>query len=141
MKADKTYVLDSYAILAYLDGEEAAIQVTQILTEAQQGACRAAMSVINLGEVLYITEREKGLPQAHEALAMIEQLALEILPASRQIVLDAAHIKANYPVSYADAFVIATALELKGVVVTGDTEFDKVKQIVQIEWIPNNGSS
>lgn len=129
------YILDSYAILAYLGDEEGMERVREILVEAFRGECHAAISLINLGEVLYITERERGLAKAQEVLALIEQLPIEILTADRQAVLTAAHIKALYPVAYADAFAIAAAQALGGVLVTGDPEFETANDIIRIEWI------
>jgi ribonuclease VapC len=93
------------------------------------------MSLINLGEVAYITERERGLAKAQEVLAMVEQLRIEILPVDRPTVLAAAHVKANHPVAYADAFAIAAAQKLEGTLVTGDPEFEAVQEIIEIEWI------
>ncbi|MDF1500773.1 MAG: type II toxin-antitoxin system VapC family toxin [Anaerolineales bacterium] len=129
------FVLDSFALLAYLGGESGQMRVKEILHDASHGENRAVMSLINLGEVVYITERERGLAKAQEVLAMIEQLPFEILPVVRQTVLAAAHIKAVYPVAYADAFAIATAQEHEGTLVTGDPEINSVKDIVEIEWI------
>lgn len=129
------FVLDSYALLAYLGGETGEGRVKEILHNAALEESRAFMSLINLGEVVYITERERGLAKAQEVLAMVEQLPIEILPVDRQTVLAAAHIKANYPVAYADAFTIVAAQEHNGTLITGDPEFESVKDIVQIEWI------
>ena len=50
-------------------------------------------------------------------------------------VFAAAHIKANYSVSYADAFAIALAQELNAAIVTGDPEFQAVEKIVRILWL------
>lgn len=129
------YVLDSFALLAYLGGETGEGRVKEILHEGSRGNNRTLMSLINLGEVVYITERERGLAKAQEVLAMIEQLPIEILPVDRQAVLGAAHVKAHYPVAYADAFVITVAQANDGVLVTGDPEFEAVKDIVRIERI------
>jgi ribonuclease VapC len=128
-------ILDSYALLAYLGGEVGEGRVKEILYDASLGKIRALMSLINLGEVAYITERERGLAKAQEVLAIVEQLPIEILPVDRQTVLAAAHIKAQHPVAYADAFAIVAAQEHEGVLITGDPEFESVKDIVQIEWI------
>jgi len=129
------FVLDSFAVLSYLDGEAGMGRVQEVLEEALHGRCRVALSIINLGEVLYITEREIGLAQAQAALAAIEQLPIEILPATRESVLTAAHIKANYRVAYADAFSMIAAQELGGRVLTGDPEFESVKTLVPVEWL------
>jgi predicted nucleic acid-binding protein len=129
------YVLDSFAMLAYLDGEPGMARVRAILGQALQHSCRVLMSVINLGEVVYITHREMGLAQAQAVLAAIEQLPLEILPATRESVLAAAHIKANHRIAYADAFAVAGAQESGGVAVTGDPEFQMVEGLVPVEWL------
>lgn len=133
-----SYVLDSFAILAYLEGEPVAHRVCEILKEAQAGKCQACMSVINLGEVLYITEREQGLIKAQAALSALEQMPIKIVPATQQAVFAAAHIKAQYRVSYADAFAVAAAQAHGAEVVTGDPEFKHVKDIVRVEWLVKN---
>lgn len=129
------YILDSYALLAYFGDEVGEERVKEILHDASFGESRALMSLINLGEVVYITERERGLAKAQEVLAIIEQLPIEILPADRQTVLAAAHVKANYPVAYADAFAITAVQMHDGVLLTGDPEFMVVEDLIQIERI------
>jgi predicted nucleic acid-binding protein len=129
-------VLDSFAMLAYLQGEAGMERVRESLEEAQKERCRVVMCVINLGEVLYIVESEKGLVKAHEVLSAIQQLPIEILPADNQAVLAAAHIKANHSLSYADAFAVVCAQGLNGTVLTGDREFESVTSLIAIEWLP-----
>jgi predicted nucleic acid-binding protein len=135
------YVLDSYALLAYLGSEAGEERVKGVLYEASKRSERTLMSLINLGEVAYITERERGLAKAQEVLAVIEQLPIEVLPVDRQSVFDAAHIKAGYPVAYADAFAIVAAQAHDGVILTGDPEFECVEGMVQIEWIGERSKS
>jgi predicted nucleic acid-binding protein len=135
--ADKSnYVLDSFALLAYLQGEVSMMRVQKVLDDAQRELSSVFMCITNLGEVLYIIEREQGLAKAHEALAAIQKLPIEILPAENQTVLNAAHIKANHAVSYADAFAVVCAQSLSGIVLTGDKEFESVESLITIEWLP-----
>ncbi len=70
------FVLDSYAVLAYLQGERSKARVVRLLEDAGAGRCSVHISLINLGEVLYIVERERGLMAAVRTLAAIEQLAV-----------------------------------------------------------------
>jgi ribonuclease VapC len=128
--------LDSFAMLAYLGGEAGMERVRALLQECTQGKCRALFSLINLGEVIYIVEREHGLTKAQEVLATFDQLPVQVLPATRAGVLAAAHIKANYPIAFADAFVVATALEQQAAILTGDPEFEAVSRVVQVDWLP-----
>jgi len=129
------YILDSFALLAFLEGEPSADRIQVILQAAQEARAQVYLSVINLGEVLYITERERSLVIAQQVLAAIEQLPLELLDASQTRVLAAAHIKANYPIAYADAFAVAAAQEFQATVVTGDPEFAKVTALIRVEWL------
>ncbi|MGH2772873.1 MAG: type II toxin-antitoxin system VapC family toxin [Actinomycetota bacterium] len=111
-----SYSLDSWAVLEWLsDVEPAASRVEEVLQQ------RPLMSWINLGEVFYVVARRRGERAAGEVLAQLRpQLSLD-LP-SRQRILQAARIKAAYPVAYADAFAVATAIARNTVLLTGDDE-------------------
>ena len=129
------YVLDSFAFIAYLEDEPAAQRVQKILRDAEENKCKVYISIINLGEILYSVERHNGLAKTHEALDLIQSLPIEILPADNQTVLAAAHIKANHPISYADAFVVVAAQKINGTIMTGDPEFEEVTNLAKIEWL------
>ncbi len=134
------YALDSFALLAYLEGEAGRPRVRELLADAEAGAHAIYLSLVNLGEVLYITERERSLFLAQRALAAIDQLPLQIVAVSRATVLAAAHIKAHYPISYADAFAVVTAQDHHGLLVTGDPELRSVADdgLVTVEWLPRH---
>jgi len=127
-----TFVLDAFAMLAYLQGESNGLRVLGIF---QSGSQNIYMSLINVGEVLYITERKQGIRKAQEVLASIRQLPIELLPVDEQTIFAAAHIKANYTVSYADSFAIVAAQTVGGMLMTGDPEFGAVEELVNIEWL------
>lgn len=138
MADSSVFVLDSYAILAYLQDEPAASMIEKLLETASQQKSRLLFSLINLGELLYITERRGGIVKAQDTLALIQQLAIELVPADEQLVFAAAHIKANHPLSYADSFVVAVALEEGATILTGDPEFQAVEDLVKVEWLPTS---
>ena len=89
-----------------------------------------------LRETYYILAKERGLEIADYFLQNILG-ALPIKPLSNSFseVIEAAKIKAQYPISYADALVVATALRERIPVLTGDPEFEKVKHLIEIEWL------
>lgn len=128
-------VLDTFAMLAYLQGESNGVRVHEILQSVQSGHQNIYMSLINVGEVLYITERKQGIRKAQEVLSSIRQLPIKLLPADEQAIFAAAHIKANYTISYADAFAIVAAQTVGGTLITGDPEFGAVEELVNIEWL------
>ena len=134
------YVLDSYALLAYLEAESGSDHVVELLETAKEGRCHLYMCVVNMGEVMYIVERERGLPKAQETLARIDELPIEIVNVDRPLTLAAAHIKMDCPIAYADCFAAALSQLKNAILVTGDPEFNKIKpdHNVRIEWLTNH---
>ena len=131
----KSYVLDSYALLAYLQDEPGAARVQRLLNLAKKRRAALWISVVNLAEALYITERERGLPKVQQAIAMIDELPLHVVDVDRALAFSAAHVKARHALAFADAFAVALAKEKKASVVTGDPEFKTVAKEIPIEWL------
>ena len=134
-------VLDSHAILAYLQDEPAAGQVEDLLHRADSGHVTLWLSIINYGEVLYMTERRRGNEAARETACLLDHLPVSLAGVDRAATLSAAHIKATHRLPYADAFAVALAQEKKASVLTGDPEFKAVEPLVHIEWLPQRESS
>lgn len=93
------------------------------------------MNEINIGEVYYITAKDRSLEQAEDFLHRLETLPIQAAANSFAAVLDAAKLKARFFISYADAFAITTAIRMNAVVVTGDQEFRRVEHLVTIDWL------
>ncbi len=128
-------VLDSFALLAYLEEEQGARQVKGLLHQAVAGKLEVHMTYVNLGEAYYITARTYGGERAEEALTMIGYLPVRMVAADRKLTMAAARIKAKYPVSYADAFAVALAKLKRVPVLTGDPEFRRVEELVSVMWL------
>lgn len=135
-KEVERYVLDSYAVLAYLQEETGHEKVLAMLEEARQGQNELLMNVINLGEVLYIVEREKGLSKAQETLARIDELPIEVMDVDRTLALTAAHLKAQHSLACADCFAAGLAQLKEAVLLSGDPELKQVESLITIEWLP-----
>ena len=129
------FVLDTFALLAYLQDEAGASRVESLLKNAAKEKCRLFVSIINLGEMLYIIERRGGVTKSQDALALIRQLPIEVLPADEQAVFDAAHVKAGHALSYADAFAVVAAIRNSAVLLTSDSEFKSVLSLIDVEWL------
>jgi predicted nucleic acid-binding protein len=110
------HALDAWALLELLEGNEpAASRVWEVLQE------RPVISWINLGEVFYVIKRNQGEEEALETVRDLRpRLDLELPTEDR--VLAAARIKADHPMSYADAFATATAAAHGRTLLTGDPE-------------------
>jgi len=133
--AANVIVLDSWALLAYLNEEPAAQQVRQVLRRARRHEILALISIMNFGECLYTLERRVGREHTLEVAGHIDQLPIEVVLADRKLVFEAAHLKANYPVSYADAFAAALAMRHRARLMTGDLEFKALEKEVAIHWL------
>lgn len=128
-------VLDSYALLNFLENEPGADKVGELIKQAAEHEKPLLMSVINWGEVYYIISRVAGREQAEEIIKTIDTLPIEIIPADRDITRAAAEFKANRKMSYADCFAAALAKIKKAEVITGDKEFKQVEDTVKIVWL------
>lgn len=93
------------------------------------------LSLINWGELLYITERERDTPAAQRLAQNIDKMPIALAGVNRARVEAAAHIKSQYTVSYADAFTIALAQEFGATLVTGDPEIKLVEKNISILWL------
>ncbi len=136
MKDKADFVLDSFALLAYVQNEPGAARVESVLAQAQKGPATIYLSLINYGEAIYITERGKGLTATQDLIALVDQLPIAVVEADRKLTFAAAHLKAQHPISYADAFALALAQQKQAVLLTGDPEFRRVESLVTVEWLP-----
>ena len=51
---------------------------------------------------------------------------------------EAAEIKSDFPVSFADAFCIGLAQRINGQVLTNDPEYESVQHLVAVSWLAKN---
>lgn len=130
------YVLDSFALLAFLQGEVGAPRVRDVLEYGRANKDTLFLSVVNLSECLYIVERNRGRESARHVMEAIQECPIRIEQATERHALVAARIKAAHRVSLADAYAVALALEQAATVVTGDLEFKEVEEMVPVLWLP-----
>jgi len=130
-----SYVLDSFAVIAHLQGEARGGPVRSLLAALREGRARVCMSVINVGEVIYRARKQHGVDLAEEALRFIRSLSIELHDVDLDLTLAAAELKAEHPIAYADAFAAALAQKLDAKLVTGDPEFKLLEDIISIEWL------
>jgi ribonuclease VapC len=133
-------VLDSWALMAYLQDEPAAEEVEKLLLKAVEDKHKLLLCVVNWGEIYYSIARTEGEAVAEQKAADIATLAIELVPLSDdlQLVREAAKLKASKKMAYADCFAAALA-KLRGVeVVTGDPEFKEVESEVKVAWLRQN---
>lgn len=108
--------LDSWAILAWLDGEEPALsRVDELL------ASRPIASWVNLIEVYDRVERDHGRAAADEMIASLRAALAPDLPGTARMI-EVARLKARAAIALGDCFAVATAAAHGVVLLTGDPE-------------------
>lgn len=108
--------LDSWAVLAWLDGEEPALSTVEGLL-----ADRPVVSWVNLVEVYYRVARDQGPATADDTLGDLRAALTLDLPGTGRM-LEVARLKARAPIALGDCFAVATAAAHDLPLLTGDPE-------------------
>lgn len=131
----KTRVLDSWPILEWIKEKQPATDIVEnLLVEAESGATRLLMSAINVGEVYYYVRKYQGDELAESWRESSGTLPVTIEVPTMEEIWDAALLKGNYPIAYADAFVAALAQKHRCPVLTGDPDFRMILDL-HLDWI------
>lgn len=130
--APEYYILDTSALLAFIENEEGADCVEKIL---RQGG--TILPWIVLLELFYITWQERGQAEAERRYALVKQLADQILWAGDEPTLfTAGRLKATYRLSLADAVIAACALQNGATLVHKDPEYQALTGELSLEALP-----
>lgn len=131
----KITVLDSYAMISYLQQQEGYQEVAAIIEESAANDREIFFCIINWGEVIYQAIRRGGETRAKLAEDTMSTLPIQLVEANKDLTHQAAILKASKKMSYADCFAAALAMKKRGELLTGDSEFKQVEKEVKIRWI------
>jgi len=76
------FVLDSFAVLAHFQAEDGGERVLELLDNAREDKVELVMSLINAGEVVYLTARNRGRRTAESLLKDLHNLPITFYEAS-----------------------------------------------------------
>jgi predicted nucleic acid-binding protein len=130
----KEYVLDANAVLRYFGVSEGqgANKVRALFEQAERGQARLSMSVVNLGEVLYVLLKHVGEPRARHYIQVLQHV-VTMVEADVAQALGAAEIKHRYKLGYAESFAAMLAVTLKATLVSADPSFEKLGNT--LKWV------
>jgi ribonuclease VapC len=131
----KPLVLDSWAMMAFFEGQASAERVAEIIIDAHRSGSALLMCVVNAGELWYSAARGHSRVEADRVINELSNLQVELIPADWTIARQAAEFKAKGRIAYADCFAAALAKQRDAEVVTGDKEFKVLEDVVYIHWI------
>jgi ribonuclease VapC len=113
-----------------MNGRQPATDVVEkLFDESLAGSTRLFMSAINAGEVYYFLRKthSERIAESWRELSATLPVTIEVPTADE--IWDAALLKGQYPIAYADAFAAALAQKYRCPLVTGDPEFRSVPDL------------
>ncbi len=131
----KKYVLDSNALLCFLQKEKSWPVVAEILKEYVSGKVDLIMSVINYGEFLYVVKTRSTLATYQQISTQFEMLGIEFIDVDLTQAQQAADYKSQGGIAYPDCFVLTLAKMYQATILTGDKEFAKFEKDFKIQWV------
>lgn len=131
----RPYLLDTSAIFCLRDNETGAEEVSKILEKADE-ARPVYVSFVSLAEYFYIIYQEKDREEAYRAYLELKMLPLQVIESSEPLRLLAGVIKALFSLSFADAWIAATAEHLGADLVHKDPEFEVLSKRLFLKALP-----
>jgi predicted nucleic acid-binding protein len=130
-------LLDACAMIAYLNDEEGAGKVEELLWQSNKGSGNLFMHEVNLLEVYYGVYRDEGKELAEETYERISNLPIKIIEGLKKAVFkEAGRFKAIYKVSLADSIALAEAKVKRVPLVTCDHhEFDRLQAAKELDFL------
>jgi len=133
----KTYVFDAAALFVFLENTSAAAKVSELIKEANHRRAEILMSAVNYGEAYGSVLRVRGLDRARAIMSAVRALPIFLMDATPLRAIQAADLKLNYRMYYADSFAAALAIEHKATLVTSDSDFKKLGHGFPVLWLKN----
>lgn len=142
MKEDKEiYVLDTSALLTYIEDEKGTEYVESLLIRAEKGdIVLIYVAFISIMEVYYITAQEKDETKALRRIRLIKSLAIRVVESNEDLNLRAGKLKAANRISLVDAYISALCQEYDGILIHKDPEFEKMSPLIKEYKLPHKTS-
>ena len=131
----RAIILDSWAVIAYMEDENAGEKVAEIIADSHENKIPLKMSIINVGEVWYSVAKQASETEADEAITDLNELGIEFVDVNWELTRTAAAYKSKNKMSYADCFAAALTKQEKAELVTGDQEFKQIDHDIKITFL------
>ena len=131
------YVLDSSAVLRYIDDGPGADRIEEIL-----GACAAlraelSISAVQWGEIAGKLRKRLGASEEARILSSLLPSEARIVSVTGERAVRAAGLKVDHNIAYADSFALELAMgSPERLLVTADYGFKAVGDLARIEFLP-----
>ncbi len=130
--ASKSFVLDTSALMTFIEQEDGAERVRDILRKHV-----IILPWLSILEVVYISQRELGEEEAITRYALLKKLNAEVVwNADEVLLLSAAKIKSVNSLSLADSIIAAIAQQNGATLLHKDPEYEQLQGVVEMETLP-----
>jgi len=138
----KDYVLDANAVIRYFEGEsgDGREKVQSLFEQSRHGNARLFMSVVNMGEVLYIFLKRIGQQRAMHYIQQLQH-AVSFIGVDTAQTIHAATLKHRYNLGYADSYAAALTIETRATLVSADPSFEKLGKVLKWLKLPRHRPS
>ena len=123
----KRYLLDTSALLTLRDDEDGADMVADLLYQAQENRAICFVCFMTLMEVFYRVWKDESELAGRIAYEKCQSLPIQWVHESKGLLEISARLKAQYPLSLADAWIAASAIHENATLVHKDPEFISLK--------------
>ncbi|MBN2373776.1 type II toxin-antitoxin system VapC family toxin [bacterium] len=130
------YVLDTSALLTFIENEDGVEEVESLLKQSIDGKIELFLSVISCIEIYYISCREQGKKIANERLELIEDLPVIQEPLTSKLIRIIGEIKASKTISFADSCIAGLSRLKKAYLVHKDPEFECIENEIKQYKLP-----
>lgn len=130
------YVLDTSAFFAFFDDEDGADIIQNLLEMSKNEIVKIFASFASYMEVFYVTYHDSGEETARYRIELMNKLSVDMINSNKELCLIAGHLKSNYKLSFADAWIAATALMFDAILVHKDPEFICLKDDIKMLELP-----
>ena len=131
-----SFVLDTSAIITFLEDEDGADTVSELLEQAEQGKCKIFVSFVTFTEIFYISIQEQGETIAEERIEQLKTFPVRRIESNSAMSLTTGRLKAQNNISFADAWIAALAIEKNAKLVHKDPEFEVLQDQIETVKLP-----
>ena len=131
------FVLDSSAVIRFIDHEAGAERVKAVIQMGSRGSAEVQISALQWGEIAGVMRKRLGTLEQARVLQRLLDVDLQIVPASAERAVRAAELRIDRKLPYADAFALDLVMDSPDhVLVTADYDFKTVADLARIEFLP-----
>ena len=134
---NRTFLLDTSALIAFAENREGADVVEGILREASQNRVTALMSFMSFMEGYSWVLKREDEESARNFYLYLRTLPLERVDINERIIIKAGELRARFTLSVADLWIIASAIECRAVLVHCDPDYEQMEHLVTLMPLPS----